>query len=113
MGARKSHAENQRAYRARLKQHNPELLRMREREKWRRQCLKKRSRLTIDTNVKSESCMQTHNATMKPRDAGNYANGNTSRHVVSDLYPDDRNKNIDINDLNGELSVKYPIHELL
>jgi len=113
MGATKSHAEIQRAYRARMKQQNPELLRMREREKWRRQCLKKRSQLTIDTNVKSESCMQTHNATMKHRDISNYVNGNRSRHVVSELYPDDRNKNIDIFDLNGELSVKYPIHELL
>ena len=51
MGVMKSHAEIQRAYRSRLKQQNPELLRMHDREKWRGQCLKKRSWLTIDKKL--------------------------------------------------------------
>ena len=112
MGVMKSHAEIQRAYRSRLKQQNPELLRMHDREKWRRQCLKRRSQLKSHENTESES-KQSHNAITKPRDNRYYDNGNTSRHVGSELYPVDVNENSNINDLNAERSVKYPIHDLL
>ena len=108
----KRHAEIQRAYRLRLKQHNPELLRLHDRQKWRRQCLKRRSQLKSHENTESES-KQSHNATTKPRDNRYYDNGNTSRHVGSELYPVDVNANNNINDLNAERSVKYPIHDLL
>ena len=55
MGVMKSHAEIQRAYRSRLKQQNPELLRMHDREKWRRQCLKRRSQRTLHKHTESGS----------------------------------------------------------
>ena len=111
MGVMKSHAEIQRAYRSRLKQQNPELLRMHDREKWRRQCLKRRSQRTLH-NTESGST-QSHNAASKHRDIRCYDNGNISRHVVSELYPVDVNENNDITDLNVERSVKYPIYDLL
>ena len=112
MGVMKSHAEIQRAYRSRLKQQNPELLRMHDREKWRRQCLKRRSQRTLHNNTESGST-QSHNAASKHRDIRYYDNGNISRHVVSELYPVDVNENNDITDLNVERSVKYPIYDLL
>ena len=112
MGVMKSHAEIQRAYRSRLKQQNPELLRMHDREKWRRQCLKRRSQRTLHNNTESGST-QSHNAALKHRDIHCYDNGNISRHVVSELYPVDVNENNDITDLNVERSVKYPIYDLL
>ena len=112
MGVMKSHAEIQRAYRSRLKQQNPELLRMHDREKWRRQCLKRRSQRTLHNNTESGST-QSHNAALKHRDIRYYDNGNISRHVVSELYPVDVNENNDITDLNVERSVKYPIYDLL
>ena len=92
----KSHAEIQRAYRLRLKQQNPELLRMREREKWRRQSLKKRSQ---HKNAESQS----HNMAMERQDNRNHG---TSRHIVSEEYP------VDVKH-NAELSAQYPIHDLL
>ena len=102
MDVTKSHAEIQRAYRLRLKQQHPELLRMREREKWRRQCLKK---ISQHKNAESDSCTQSQNMALVRRSSRNYNNGNMPRHVVSE--------NKDINEVNAELSVKYPIHDLL
>ena len=112
MGVMKSHAEIQRAYRSRLKQQNPELLRMHDREKWRRQCLKRRSQRTLHNNTESGST-QSHNAALKYRDIRYYVNENISRHVASELCPFDVNENNDITDLNVEHSVKYPIYDLL
>jgi len=99
MDIAKSHAEIQRAYRLRLKQQNPELLRMREREKWRRQSLKKRPQ---HKNAESDSYLRSNNIAMKHQDIRNYDNGNTP----SELYP------VDVKH-DADLSVKYPIHDLL
>ena len=107
MDVTKSHAEIQRAYRSRLKQQNPELLRMRERENWQRQSLKKRSRLAMHSNAESDNYLQSHNMPMKHQEIRNYDTGNTS----NEQYPVDVNE--DISKDSAELAVKYPIHDLL
>ena len=96
MDVTKSHAEIQRAYRLRLKQQNPELLRMREREKWRRQCLKKRSQ---HNNAESDSDTKSQNMALKHHDICNY---NPSKHAVSES-----------NIINEFSTAKYPIYDLL
>ena len=96
MDVTKSHAEVQRAYRLRLKQQNPELLRMREREQWRRKCLKKRSQ---HNNAESDSDTKSQNMALKHHDICNY---NPSRHAVSAS-----------NTINEFNTAKYPIHDLL
>ena len=73
MEVTKSHAEIQRAYRWRMKQQNPELLRMFEREKWRRQCLKKELQLAHE-NGSSDDSLQSRTMATKYQD-------NMSRHV--------------------------------
>ena len=88
MDVTKSHADIQRAYRWRLKQENPELLRMREREKWRRQCLKKRAQYT-----------ESQNMALMHQDICNYSNRDISRDVSENS--------------DAEVSVKYPIRHLL
>ena len=99
MKATKTHAEIQRAYRLRMKQQNPELLRMFEREKWRRQCLKKELQLAHE-NASSDDSLQSRTMATKYQD-------NMSRHV-SELQP------VDVNKYNDKLSlIKYPIHDLL
>ncbi len=96
MDVTKSHAEVQRAYRLRLKQQNPELLRMREREQWRRKCLKKRSQ---HKNAESDSDTKSQNIALRHHNICNY---NTSKHAASESNA--------INEFN---SAKYPIHDLL
>ena len=88
MDVTKSHADIQRAYRWRLKQENPELLRKREREKWRRQCLKKRAQYT-----------QSLKMPLMHQDMCNYNNTDISRDVTENS--------------NAEVSMKYPIRHLL
>ena len=91
MDVTKSHAETQRAYRSRLKQQNPELLRMREREKWRRQCLKKRLQHT-NANTQSQKMELMH------------------QDICNSDGLKDPSKNNDINQVD---SVKYCIRDLL
>jgi hypothetical protein len=95
MDAPKSHADIQRAYRWKLKQENPDLLRLREREKWRRQCLKKRTQHNNNNTEQTES----QTMTVMHQDICDYDNRDISR---------DAEQNNDY-----ELSVKYPICHLL
>ena len=94
MDVTKSHAEIQRAYRWKLKQENPELLRMREREKWRRQCLKKRTQ-----NSNNTEHTESQNMTVMHQDICDYNNKDISRGVSQNS--------------DDEISVKYPICHLL